>query len=363
MPLTRRLILQKARHHPNKEALTDCKRMVSGTISLPSRGTFHHSLTVLSAIGHQEVFSLTRRSWQIHTRLHESRPTRENSQPPPHTFRLQDSHPLRSAIPDCSTTRATKGSDHVESDNHSPQHHAHNPHTVHTCTQFRLLRFRSPLLTESLLFSLPTGTEMFHFPAFPPHTLYIQMRVPDHHRLAGSPIRTPSDHRSFTNSPRLIAGYNVLHRLLMPRHPPCALHHSPQHTQQKTNRPPTQRLVGWITQETHTNHTSQPDTRLTPDTSQPMVGRQNHTQKHRPKNLCSRCSRPLFTNHTTPTHPPPPDPHGPDSRQGRHQNTHHQTVVCCPRTPTAYSNNQSRDVPPTSNHQTHTRRLRWPTTY
>jgi hypothetical protein len=28
-------------------ALTDCKRTVSGTISLPSRGTFHLSLTVL----------------------------------------------------------------------------------------------------------------------------------------------------------------------------------------------------------------------------------------------------------------------------------------------------------------------------
>ncbi len=28
-------------------ALTDCRHMVSGTLSLPSRGTFHHSLTVL----------------------------------------------------------------------------------------------------------------------------------------------------------------------------------------------------------------------------------------------------------------------------------------------------------------------------
>ena len=35
-----------------RSALTACKRTVSGTISLPSRGTFHHSLTVLSAIGH-----------------------------------------------------------------------------------------------------------------------------------------------------------------------------------------------------------------------------------------------------------------------------------------------------------------------
>ena len=32
---------------PHKEAPTVCRHMVSGTISLPSRGTFHHSLTVL----------------------------------------------------------------------------------------------------------------------------------------------------------------------------------------------------------------------------------------------------------------------------------------------------------------------------
>ena len=31
------------------------------------------------------------------------------------------------------------------------------------------------------------------------------------------------DQSSFTNSPWLIAGYNVLHRLLVPRHPPTAL--------------------------------------------------------------------------------------------------------------------------------------------
>ena len=43
-------------HNKCVKALTACKRPVSGTISLPSRGTFHHSLTVLSTIGHQEVF-------------------------------------------------------------------------------------------------------------------------------------------------------------------------------------------------------------------------------------------------------------------------------------------------------------------
>ena len=39
----------------------------------------------------------------------------------------------------------------------------------------------------------------------------------------GFPIRKSPDHSSFTSSPGLIAGYNVLHRLLVPRHPPIAL--------------------------------------------------------------------------------------------------------------------------------------------
>ncbi len=60
-----------------------------------------------------------------------------------------------------------------------------------TSTRFSLIRFRSPLLTESLLFSLPVGTEMFHFPTFPPHTLYIQMRVTRHHSCWVSPFGNP----------------------------------------------------------------------------------------------------------------------------------------------------------------------------
>ena len=39
----------------------------------------------------------------------------------------------------------------------------------------------------------------------------------------GYPIRTPSDHSSVDNSPRTIAVSHVLHRPLVPRHPPCAL--------------------------------------------------------------------------------------------------------------------------------------------
>ena len=91
--------------------------------------------------------------------------------------------------------------------------------------RFGLFRVRSPLLTESLLFSFPVGTEMFHFPTFPPTALYIQAEVAGHYSgfFRGFPIRRSPDRSSFTSSPGLIAGYNVLHRLLVPRHPPIAL--------------------------------------------------------------------------------------------------------------------------------------------
>ena len=41
--------------------------------------------------------------------------------------------------------------------------------------------------------------------------------------MPGYPIRTPWDPRSVDNSPRPIAASHVLHRLLVPRHPPFAL--------------------------------------------------------------------------------------------------------------------------------------------
>ena len=41
-------------------ALSACKHTVSGSFSLPSRGSFHRSLTVLYSIGHMVVFSLWR---------------------------------------------------------------------------------------------------------------------------------------------------------------------------------------------------------------------------------------------------------------------------------------------------------------
>ena len=80
--------------------------------------------------------------------------------------------------------------------------------------RFGLLRFRSPLLAESLLFSFPAGTEMFQFPAFAP-------------ALAGdgiAPAGFPhSDIRASTGIcplTRLFAACHVLLRLREPQASP-----------------------------------------------------------------------------------------------------------------------------------------------
>src|SRR5918998_6646303 len=41
--------------------------------------------------------------------------------------------------------------------------------------------------------------------------------------VPGFPIRESAGQRLFSTSPRLIAAVHALHRLLVPRHPPCAL--------------------------------------------------------------------------------------------------------------------------------------------
>ena len=99
---------------------------------------------------------------------------------------------------------------------------------------FGLFRVRSPLLAESLLLSLPPGTEMVHFPGFARTRLWIQRAVTGfcpvgfpHSEIPGSMGASPS--------PRLIAGSHVLLRRLAPRHPPYALSSltikSAQHTE------------------------------------------------------------------------------------------------------------------------------------
>ena len=83
--------------------------------------------------------------------------------------------------------------------------------------RFGLFRFRSPLLSESRLISLPPGTWMFRFPGFPSLAGWPPMTVTGfpHSDIHGSILAC--------SSPWLFAAYRVLRRLLAPRHPPYAL--------------------------------------------------------------------------------------------------------------------------------------------
>ena len=93
-----------------------------------------------------------------------------------------------------------------------------NPALTFRFARFRLFRFRSPLLSESRLFSLPPGTEMVHFPGFAPYTYVFSAR----YRLfsiGGFPHSDISGSLVACTSPKLFAAGHVLHRLFVPRHP------------------------------------------------------------------------------------------------------------------------------------------------
>ena len=78
-------------------ASTACRHRVSGSLSLPSRGSFHLSFTVLCAIGHYVVFSLGGWSPRFPTRFHVSRGTPDPAAA--FRFRIRGFHSLWLAFP------------------------------------------------------------------------------------------------------------------------------------------------------------------------------------------------------------------------------------------------------------------------
>jgi hypothetical protein len=95
---------------------------------------------------------------------------------------------------------------------------SYDPDLSFRIDRFRLFRFRSPLLSESRLFSSPPGTEMVHFPGFAryayrfsaPYLMFTPGGFP-HSDISGSQVAC--------TSPKLFAAGHVLHRLFVPRHP------------------------------------------------------------------------------------------------------------------------------------------------
>src|SRR5438876_10396018 len=101
----------------------------------------------------------------------------------PVVCRLPGCHRLWPIVPDRSTSRLVAHS--LASKPDGP----YNP-TVQA-RWFGLFRVRSPLLAESLLFSVPAGTEMVHFPALPSAGLWIQPGIPQHDSRWVAPFGDP----------------------------------------------------------------------------------------------------------------------------------------------------------------------------
>src|SRR6266702_1542216 len=157
-----------------QEPLTAGEYEVSGTLSSPSRGAFHLSLTVLVHYRSLKVFSLGGWSPLLPTNspgfVVLRMPTPAQMPRP-----LRDSHPLGWCLP--APSGAPLGWLVLVL---QPQH-------SEKCW-FGLLPVRSPLLRESRLISLRQGTEMFQFPCCPPCGLCIQPPVARHHSGGVAPL-------------------------------------------------------------------------------------------------------------------------------------------------------------------------------
>ena len=120
------------------QAPTACMHTVSGSLSLAVRRSFHRSLTVLSTIGHELVFSLGGWSPQIQPGFLVTRPTRVPGQLPTRVSHTGLSPP---------TVRRSR---RVPLRFRSPPARPRNPATI-SSPRFGLLPVRSPLLGESLV--------------------------------------------------------------------------------------------------------------------------------------------------------------------------------------------------------------------
>ena len=148
--------------------LTAGEYVVSGSLSSPSRGAFHLSLTVLVHYRSLKVLSLGGWSPLLPTNspgfVVLRYPTRARI-----SLSLRDSHPLRWRFPTPSGRPRSPFSV-------GP----YNPMLSRRKAWFGLVPPRSPLLRESRLISSRRATEMFQFARCPPRCLCIQHRVTRH---------------------------------------------------------------------------------------------------------------------------------------------------------------------------------------
>ena len=172
--------MQKVRNQPlpcGHRPLPACRHTISGSFDSPHRGSFHLSLAVLvhyRSTGSIQAYEMVLADSGRIARV------------PPYLGSPLGQNPVSATGLSPSVARLSRRLAYKELVlNAVPQP---QPSFL---AWFSLLRFRSPLLAESLLFSFPRGTEMFHFPRFARSHLCIRCDVRRHY----PPWVSPFGHR------------------------------------------------------------------------------------------------------------------------------------------------------------------------
>jgi hypothetical protein len=175
----------EVRHSPP----TACRYTVSGTISLPSQGFFSPFPHGTGSLSVTRKYLALRDGPRRFPRDFTCPAVLRNLSSEPIDCRLPGCHRLWPIVPDRSTSGLVY---------HSPALRPNRPYNPGVqAHRFGLFRVRSPLLAESLLFSIPAGTEMVHFPALPSHRLLYSAMDPSGLAKGGFPIRRSPGQSSF----------------------------------------------------------------------------------------------------------------------------------------------------------------------
>ena len=145
--------------------------------------------------------------------------------------------------------------------------------------------------------------------------------------MPGPPIRKPSDHSPPAGSPRNIAGHHVLHRPLMPRHPPNAQKNKQQRHTNKTRNTLSQKsyskmlasTIQFTTNPPTPTHNPQQQIRSPDGSGNQGALPQNpdsmpppHTQGHPPPP--NRQQQACLLHQSPDNQPPQPPPHRQETR-------------------------------------------------
>ena len=213
---------------PSKDAPTACGRTVSGAVSLPSRGAFHLSLTVLVRYRSQESAQPWRVVPPASDRVSRARPysgtgtaraARDSRTGlSPCSGRPFHAVPLPARLCDRASRRAGPG-----------VRRSHNPaggNALHAYTRAGFgLGPLSLAATRGVSVDFPSSgyldVSVPRVASSPPYV--VRAAGAGHDPAAGFPHSGTSGSKAVCASPEIIAACRALLRLPVPRHPPCAL--------------------------------------------------------------------------------------------------------------------------------------------